>query len=265
MVVQPKRVLVIGGTGFVGQEVCKIAVQRGFSVKSLSRRGLNPDESDDLLNQVMWTSGDATDVAVVTEAAKDTDCVVHAAGLLFDIESGLANYNKIVSGSGSVPGDESTYDAITRQTAFNTISAIQSLSSGFSNPFAAKAAPYPFAFVSAAEAGWPDVPYGEQVESIAPGWLVKYLAAKRSVESKLAADPKIRPIIYRPSLIWNWKKFDVLPVIPIFNLANQLGVPFVDRTVRVETIAGAIVAGLEDEQCTGVMRFTEMEELAARL
>ena len=67
------------------------------------------------------------------------------------------------------------------------------------------------------------------------------------------------------SLIWNWKKLDVLPIIPIFNIASAVGIPFVDKTVRVETLAGAIVAGIEDELCDGVQRFPEMEDLAKRI
>ena len=74
-----------------------------------------------------------------------------------------------------------------------------------------------------------------------------------------------RPIIMRPSLIWDWKKLDVLPIIPIFNLASAVGVPFVDKTVRVETIGKAIVAGLLDESVTGVQRFPEMEALASTI
>lgn len=57
----------------------------------------------------------------------------------------------------------------------------------------------------------------------------------------------------------------MLPVIPIFNLASAVGIPFVDKTVRVETLAAAIVAGLEDDACAGVQRFPEMESLAARV
>ena len=69
----------------------------------------------------------------------------------------------------------------------------------------------------------------------------------------------------RPSLIWNWKKFDVLPIIPVFNLASALGVPFVDKTVFVTDVGKSIVAGLLDESVEGVQRFTEMEQLAATI
>ena len=86
-----------------------------------------------------------------------------------------------------------------------------------------------------------------------------YLTAKRAVEANLlesaSRDPGVfRPILYRPSLIWDWSKLDVLPVIPIFNAAAAVGVPFVDRTVRVETLAAAIVAGLEDGSVSGPQR-----------
>merc|ERR1712127_648013 len=170
-------------------------------------------------------------------------------GLLFDVDSGLANLNKIVSGSGSIPGESSTYDAITRNTAFNVIDTIEKKQSGLGNLLSKSR--YPFCFVSAAEAGWPDVPLGNTVDKLAPGWLNKYLTAKRSVESKLKESKEgkgtIRAAIYRPSLIWDWTKFDVLPVIPVFNVAAAVGVPFVDKTVRIETLADAIVAGIEGE------------------
>ena len=50
-------------------------------------------------------------------------------------------------------------------------------------------------------------------------------------------------------------------MIPVFNLLNAIGVPFVDKTVTVSTLSKAIVAALEDESVSGVQRFPEMEEL----
>ena len=126
-----------------------------------------------------------------------------------------------------------------------------------------------FCFVSCAEAGWPDVRFGDRVEKLAPDWLCRYLAAKRAVEAQLGikgpAPEKIRPVIVRPSFIWNWKKLDILPLIPVFNTASALGVPFVDKTVRVETLAKALVAGIDDGAVSGVKRYMDMEALAERL
>ena len=95
------------------------------------------------------------------------------------------------------------------------------------------------------------------------------MIAKRAVERRLKesndAKGTIRSSIYRPSLIWDWTKFDVLPVIPVFNAAAAVGVPFVDKTVRVETLADAIVAGVEGDDVEGVQRVGEMEELSKRI
>lgn len=256
-----KRLLVLGGNGYVGREVCRLAVQRGYDVTSLSRRGENPEPGNEELSAVRWVAGDATDEGTVRGLVGEADAVVHAIGLLFDANSGLTGLNLVVSGSGSTPTEESTYDRITRQTAFNVIEAVRSK---FRLPFGSQ--PTPVLFVSAAEAGWPEVALGEQVEGVAPNWLQEYLAAKRAVEKNIQASPEtIRPVIFRPSLIWSWTKFDVLPVIPVFNLLSFLGVPFVDKTVTVGTLSKAIVAGLEDASVSGVQRFMNMEELEQRL
>lgn len=194
-------------------------------------------------------------------------CIFCHEGLLFDVDSGLANLNKIVSGSGSIPGESSTYDAITRSTAFNVINSIEKKQSGLGNILSNNKGGYPFCFVSAAEAGWPDVPFGKTIdEKLAPAWLNKYLIAKRAVESRLKESKEkkgtIRSAIFRPSLIWDWTKLDVLPVIPVFNIAAAVGVPFVDKTVRVETLADAIVAGIENDDVEGVQRVGEMEKIS---
>lgn len=256
----PKSVVVFGGTGYVGSAVCSRLVKKGYSVTGVSRRGSNPKPGDTDLDQVNWVGGDATDPSVVTNLVSNADGVVHAVGLLFDVESGLQNLSPIVSGSGSVPDDSSTYDAITKRTAFNVIEAVEKRSK---NPFQAT---IPLCFVSCAEAGWPDVTLGPQVEEkLAPEWLRRYLVAKRAVEGKLSGVPKgVRTVVYRPSLIWSWDKLDVLPIIPVFNIASAVGIPFVDKTVRVETLADAIVAGIEDESVQGVQRYMQMEELAKR-
>jgi len=254
-----KKIAVFGGTGYVGSAVCERLVKRGYAVTAVSRRGVNPRPESPELSQVTWMKGDATDVKTVDAIINDSDAAVHAIGLLFDVDSGLGNLNKIVSGSGSVPGEASTYDRITRQTMFNVCDAVDKKMSR--NIFGGKSK-FPVMFVSCAEAGWPDVRFGATVNNLAPTWLQKYLGAKRSVEERLQSSTKIRAGIFRPSLIWDWTKLDVLPVIPVFNIASALGVPFIDKTVRVETLADAIVAGIDDNEVDGVQRYMQMERLA---
>lgn len=259
----PSKVVVFGGTGYVGSQVCERLINQGYDVTAVSRRGANPRPSNNALEQVTWVKGDATNDKDVEKFVMQSDAVVHAVGLLFDVESGLVGLNNIVSGSKSVPDPEaSTYDNITRQTMFNIINSIEKKAMNPLNML--KKEKTPLAFVSCAEAGWPDVPFGDVVDNAAPAWLKSYLKAKRAVESRLESSSAIRPVVMRPSLIWSWDKLDVLPVIPVFNLASAVGVPFVDKTVRVECLADAIVEGISDNSVVGVQRFMDMEELAAR-
>lgn len=262
----PCKVAVFGGTGYVGSQVCERLVNKGYEVTGISRRGVNPKPNNPALEKVNWVVGDATNPSDVKSIVADSDAVVHAVGLLFDVESGLQGLNTIVSGSKSLPDPEkSTYDNITRQTMFNIIDAVESKARNPINAIKGAGKKTPLAFVSCAESGWPDVQFGDFVEEkLAPEWLKKYLIAKRAVESRLSSSTAVRPVIVRPSLIWSWDKLDVLPIIPVFNVANALGVPFVDKTVRVETLADAIVAGIEDDSIVGVQRFKEMEELSLR-
>ncbi|KAI5656362.1 hypothetical protein M9H77_25155 [Catharanthus roseus] len=55
--VKTERIVVLGGSGFVGSAICKAAVSKGIEVVSLSRSG-RPSVSDSWVDQVTWKSGD---------------------------------------------------------------------------------------------------------------------------------------------------------------------------------------------------------------
>lgn len=55
--VKTERVVVLGGSGFVGSAICKAAVSKGIEVISLSRSG-RPSDSSSWVDQVTWKSGD---------------------------------------------------------------------------------------------------------------------------------------------------------------------------------------------------------------
>jgi hypothetical protein len=183
--------------------------------------------------------------------------VIHCIGLLFDDASGLGTYNRFVSGSGSLPDADSTYDTITRLSAFNAIEATKEYAKN--NQMTA----FPFVFTSAAEAGWPDMPGGAQVEQyLAPEWMKRYLAAKRQVEAKLmGSQPLLRPVIARPSLIYSLDKpASYLPVGAFF-VGNKIGLPFVDRPVTVQSLGNAMVRAISRDNVVGVQRFMDIDQL----
>jgi nucleoside-diphosphate-sugar epimerase len=265
------KLLVLGGTGFLGQTVCKRAVLEGYKVTSLSRRGLPPDldseSSVSSISTVDYRQGDARQkesIAAILAEGGYTG-VVHCIGLLFDNDSGLGSLNRFVSGSGSLLDSESSYDTITRLTGFHAIEAAMEYAEanrnankqGGDNP-----KPLPFCFTSAAEAGWPDAAGGPFIESIMPEFIQRYLAAKRAVERKLMdSQPALRPIIVRPSLIYSMDRPSSYVPVGAFTVFNKVGLPFVDRPVTVQSVGAAIVAAIGQESVKGVLRYKEIDAL----
>jgi hypothetical protein len=102
------KVLVLGGTGFLGSEIVKRAVLEGYGVTSISRGGnvimndknekivitsVSTTISDDILEKVEYIKGDARDEALVNKILSGSSepyvACIHAMGLLLDAQSGL--------------------------------------------------------------------------------------------------------------------------------------------------------------------------------
>ena len=243
-----RRVLVLGGTGFVGQQFIQSAVRSGrdIEVVAVSRRG----EAEGVLknSRVKYISADVGDASALRDLHQRLgpfDSCLHCIGLLFDQDSGLSGLNRFASGSGSTPDASSTYDKVTRQTAMNAIDAF--LEFGGSGK--------PFVFISAAEAGWT---FRTPVD-----FLERYLTAKRAVESRLLGSA-LRPVIFRPSIIWTKERPQgLLSAVP-FYIANKVGIPFIDRPVRVDALAVAILRSMfDDETVSGLQNYRSIEALSA--
>lgn len=254
-----KKLLVLGGTGFLGQNICEQALLAGYDVVSLSRRGLPPSGG---ISDVDYRQGDArTKISVANILGESSDFagVVHCIGLLFDDQSGLGSLNIYVSGSGSLPDSASTYETITRQTAFNAIE----VATEYANKNSLQA--FPFCFTSAAEAGWPDVAGGDFIEKyLAPDFLRRYLVAKRTVEAKLlSSEPTLRPIVVRPSLIYSLDRPLSFPPVGAFFVGNKIGLPFVDRPVTVQNLSKAMVRAIARDDTKGVLRYQEIDDISS--
>ncbi|MWV65255.1 NAD(P)H-binding protein [Halorubrum sp. JWXQ-INN 858] len=73
--------LVVGGSGFIGRSVCRMAVRDGHDVRSVSRRG-RPDVDAPWTDRVSWTSADLFRPNVWRDRLDGVDAVVHSVGTL---------------------------------------------------------------------------------------------------------------------------------------------------------------------------------------
>jgi dihydroflavonol-4-reductase len=76
------RVLITGGTGFLGSHLCRYMVAEGHEVRVLGRATSATDALDGLIVERVY--GDVTDRRCVLQAVQDRDWVIHAAAKLGD-------------------------------------------------------------------------------------------------------------------------------------------------------------------------------------
>ncbi|CAN6182011.1 unnamed protein product [Urochloa humidicola] len=96
----PDKLLVLGGSGFVGSHVCKEALDRGFVVSSLNRSG-KPSISESWADKVIWNQGcNLLEPASLKDAMDDVSAVISCVGgfgsnsAMYKI-NGTANINAI--------------------------------------------------------------------------------------------------------------------------------------------------------------------------
>ncbi|KAM0863309.1 hypothetical protein ACQ4PT_044686 [Festuca glaucescens] len=75
----PDKLLVLGGSGFVGSHVCKEALDRGFVVSSLNRSG-KPSISEAWADKVIWNQGNLLEPASLMDSMDGVSAVVSCVG-----------------------------------------------------------------------------------------------------------------------------------------------------------------------------------------
>jgi dihydroflavonol-4-reductase len=86
-------VLVTGGTGLSGANVCRLLVDRGDQVRALARPGSDADPLVEL--GVELVPGDITDAADVRVAAEGCEAAIHCAALLGGSSQDLADFEAV--------------------------------------------------------------------------------------------------------------------------------------------------------------------------
>ncbi|SNR22877.1 SDR family oxidoreductase [Halorubrum vacuolatum] len=86
--------LVVGGSGFIGREVCRLAVRDGHEVRSISRRG-PPAVDAPWTEQVAWTSADLFRPDAWRSRLDGVDIVVHAVGTITEAPTDGVTFERI--------------------------------------------------------------------------------------------------------------------------------------------------------------------------
>jgi len=74
-----KKLMVLGGNGFVGSHVCVEALSRGVPVVSLNRTG-RPEGTESWLNNVIWVRGDLFDPSQWEDSLSEVQAVISCVG-----------------------------------------------------------------------------------------------------------------------------------------------------------------------------------------
>ncbi|CAI7677188.1 unnamed protein product [Penicillium pancosmium] len=277
-----KRLVVAGGSGFLGSRICKSAAARGWSVVSLSRSGeprwdAVTDSSDrpSWASSVEWAKADLLKPESYKPFLTNASAVVHSMGILLeaDYKGVVQGREPIVSGlqrafSSSKLGSQNpltrhegeslepkekdgqlTYELMNRDSAI----ALAQESSSEHVPA--------FVYISAA-AGAPVLP-------------ARYITTKREAEATITSTlPDLRSIFIRPAFMYDNSRKFTLPialggfVASEFNtlLGNKLGFlgAMAEKPLKVDVVGEAVVEALEDESTKGAVGTKQIEALATK-
>ncbi|EIT83586.1 hypothetical protein AFCA_004170 [Aspergillus flavus] len=275
-----KRVVVAGGSGFLGSRICRSAVARGWSVTSLSRTGeprwdaiSSSPERPSWASSVEWARADMLKPESYKPFLSGATAVVHTMGIILeaDYKGVVQGREPIISGlqrafSSSKLGSQNplqrregeplkakerdgqlTYELMNRDSAI-------ALAQETSNEHVPT-----FVFISAA-AGAPVLPS-------------RYITTKREAETTISTTiPELRSIFIRAPFMYDSSRKFTLPIAlggfigSQFNelLGNRLDFlgTMVTKPFQVDMVGEAVVEAMEDESVRGAVGTKKIEALA---
>lgn len=98
------RILVTGGTGFLGSYIIKELVEKGYSVRATRRSKQVPNWLPaNIFEKVEWVEGDILDVVALDQALEGMDAVIHSAAMVSFVASDKKQMYKVnVEGTANV-------------------------------------------------------------------------------------------------------------------------------------------------------------------
>ncbi|KAH7889351.1 mitochondrial protein [Phlebopus sp. FC_14] len=199
-----RKILVVGGNGFIGSAVCKAALARGMRVTSISSSGqpyrTPKGHTPAWTSKVEWQKADALLPKTYSHILPEVNAVVHTLGTLLEdsrYKTALANKSILglvgafANGSGNPleRGGRGSYEVMNRDSALRVCEAFVS-----SQPLPETTDVRPFIYISAEDIFRPLIP-------------ARYIETKREAEQGIAQLVRDRPhhrgVFVRPSLVYH--------------------------------------------------------------
>ncbi|EGD90180.1 hypothetical protein H112_02653 [Trichophyton rubrum D6] len=264
-----KRIVVAGGSGFLGARICQSAVARGWEVVSLSRHGeptwdtVSPSgQAPRWAQKVEWAKADLLDPSSYREYLKNVSAVVHSMGIILEAdykgilqgkESPITGIQKMVGSFAGVttgPGkSQMTYRTM------NTESAISLAKKTTEENIPT------FVYISASS-GAPIIPQG-------------YILSKRETESSIMSMfPNLRSIFVRPTFMYDSSRRLSLPIAVGGMIASEVNLltggklsalgSMAEKPLKVSVVGEAVVESIDDGDVDGVVSPKKIEDLATK-
>ncbi len=99
-----KHILVTGGSGFVGKQVCKLASSKGIPVVSISPSGTPPGINDGEYKTVIWVAADVFDPETWKDYLFDCSAIIHCVGIIEEKPELGITYQKMIYVSAKTAG-----------------------------------------------------------------------------------------------------------------------------------------------------------------
>ncbi|CAO3670233.1 unnamed protein product [Rhizopus stolonifer] len=269
-----RKLLVVGGTGFLGLNVCKLATQRGWETVSLSRKGepsvFQQKGKPEWAEKVQWASGNSLEPESYKEILSGVTDVVHSVGILLERDyKSLAQSQSLCEVVDKLPGVflndhgnpldskfentiRPTYEMMNRDTAISVANEVAKLPSIKS-----------FVYISASQA----LPF------IDP----RYYTTKREAEVHLFRKENFKTIALRPGLMYDITRPALAPVVDALKFVNTITKPFrkdiaslpggrviTTPPLGTEQVARAVIASIEASE-HGIFDVDDIERLSYKL
>lgn len=268
------KVVVFGGSGFLGKRICQEAVEKGHQVISLSRSGKAPQpqsvQDKNWINEVNWITADVFSPNTYQQHLKGSPNVVHSMGILLENENYKGNVRKPLSFSldmktwlpDFIPSPlqkkdpNFTYERMNKQSALIVANA---LTKGIDPSTTAVKDRPSFTYISA-DKGFPLIPSG-------------YIDSKREAEKELTKlEHLIRPILVRPGFMFDEYRNSrdarsyVHNALEMLNCGNKMILggkiqvmnEFIRPTVSTQQVSRCILSKINDSQFEGIVNLEEI-------